>query len=110
MNAEPGAGKKARECGIGRKIAFHPARPRAAHHFAGYKHSHAALKRIAVQRSGKVAARDGFILENGNALIAWTEEVKEITPEKKVVFEYKRSADAKEIGTCQRLASGTRRG
>jgi len=56
--------------------------------------------------AGKVAARDGFILENGNVLIAWTEEVKEFTPEKKIVFEYKRSTDAKEIGTCQRLASG----
>ena len=42
--------------------------------------------------AGKAGARDGFILENGNALIAWADVVKEITRDGKTVFEYKRSA------------------
>src|SRR6187549_435863 len=36
--------------------------------------------------SGRAAARDGFVLPNGNVLIAWSEEVKEFAREKKVVF------------------------
>ena len=56
--------------------------------------------------SGKPAARDGWVLENGNYLIAWSDEVKELTPEKKVVFQYLKSKDNQEIGTVQRLAGG----
>src|SRR5262245_31630306 len=56
--------------------------------------------------SGKPAARDGFVLANGNVLIAWSDEVKEFTRDKKVVFHYAKSADNREIGTVQRLADG----
>jgi hypothetical protein len=53
--------------------------------------------------SGRRGARDGFVLPNGNVLIAWGDEVKELTREKKVVFHYKKSDKNREIGTCQRL-------
>ncbi|MFM9965578.1 MAG: hypothetical protein ACKV2Q_30705 [Planctomycetaceae bacterium] len=56
--------------------------------------------------SGRAAARDGFVLPNGNVLIAWNDEVKELTREKQVVFRYARSAEAKEIGTVERLDNG----
>ena len=56
--------------------------------------------------SGKGAARDGFVLPNGNVLISWSDEVKEFTRDKQVVFRFARSADAKEIGTVERLDSG----
>jgi hypothetical protein len=56
--------------------------------------------------SGKPAARDGFVLANGNILIAWSDEVKEFTREKKVVFHYAKSAENSEIGTVQRLEGG----
>lgn len=56
--------------------------------------------------SGKAAARDGFVLPNGNVLIAWGDEVKEFTRDNEVVFRYARSAEAKEIGTVERLDSG----
>ena len=39
-------------------------------------------------------------------LVAWTEEVKEFTRDKKVVFRYAKSPDNSEIGTCERLANG----
>lgn len=56
--------------------------------------------------SGKAAARDGFVLPNGNVLIAWSDEVKEFTRDKQVVFRFARSAEAKEIGTVERLENG----
>ncbi|MGB7347816.1 MAG: hypothetical protein WBD20_26565 [Pirellulaceae bacterium] len=56
--------------------------------------------------AGRPQARDGWILENGNALIAWKEIVQELTPSKEVVFEYKLNKPNKEIGTVQRLANG----
>ncbi len=56
--------------------------------------------------SGKAAARDGFVLPNGNVLIAWSDEVKEFTRDKQVVFRFARSAEAKEIGTVERLDNG----
>src|SRR6185436_164036 len=56
--------------------------------------------------SGKPAARDGFVLANGNILIAWSDEVKEFTREKKVVFHYAKSPENGEIGTVQRLNDG----
>ena len=57
--------------------------------------------------AGKAAARDGFVLPNGNVLIAWSDEVVEMTREKKVVFRFAKSVDAKEIGTVERLENGT---
>lgn len=52
------------------------------------------------------AARDGFILPNGNALIAWGDEVRELTRDHQTVFHYARSADNSEIGTVERLENG----
>jgi hypothetical protein len=56
--------------------------------------------------AGVPAARDGFVLSNGNILIAWTAEVKEFTRDKQVVFHFVRSPENREIGTVQRLADG----
>ena len=56
--------------------------------------------------SGRAGARDGFVLESGNVLIAWGDEVKELTREHEVVFHYKKSAENGELGTCARLANG----
>jgi hypothetical protein len=60
-----------------------------------------------VWNAGRAAARDGFVLDSGNVLVAWADEVVEFTREKKeVVFRYKKSAENKEIGTAERLANG----
>ncbi len=59
-----------------------------------------------IWNAGKAAARDGFVLPNGNVLIAWSDEVRELTRDKHVVFHYKLSADNKEIGTVERLDTG----
>jgi hypothetical protein len=56
--------------------------------------------------SGRPAARDGYVLPSGNVLIAWGDEVKELTPAKEVVFRYTRSPENSEIGTAQRLDNG----
>ncbi|MDB5336680.1 MAG: hypothetical protein JWN70_2299 [Planctomycetaceae bacterium] len=56
--------------------------------------------------SGRPAARDGYVLPSGNVLIAWGDEIKEFTPDKKIVFHYRKSAENREIGTVQRLADG----
>src|SRR4051812_21598611 len=56
--------------------------------------------------SGKPAARDGFVLPSGNVLIAWSDEVKELTRDKKVVFHFLKSPDNREIGTVERLENG----
>ena len=54
----------------------------------------------------KGGTRDGFILPNGNLLAAWSDRVEEVTPDKKVVGTYVRSAENSEIGTVQRLYNG----
>ncbi len=51
-------------------------------------------------------SRDGFILPNGNALIAWADRVEEVTRDKRVVFSYRRSAENGELSTAQRLYNG----
>jgi hypothetical protein len=56
--------------------------------------------------SGRGGARDGWVLPNGNVLIAWGNIVREFTPDKEVVFEYKIDPINKEIGTVQKLDSG----
>ncbi len=56
--------------------------------------------------SGKAAARDGYVLPNGNILIAWTDEAKEFQRDKKVVWSYKKSPESNELGTIERLDSG----
>ncbi|MEL6106584.1 MAG: hypothetical protein AAFU85_11120 [Planctomycetota bacterium] len=56
--------------------------------------------------SGRGGARDGWVLPSGNVLVAWNNVVKEMTRDKKVVFEYKLDPANKEIGTAQRLDNG----
>ena len=51
-------------------------------------------------------SRDGFVLPNGNLLIAWSDRVEEVTREKQIVFSYKRAKENSEIGTAQRLYNG----
>jgi hypothetical protein len=55
-------------------------------------------------------SRDGFVLPNGNVLIAWADRVEEVVPagEKlnRSVFTYKRSKENGEISTAQRLYNG----
>jgi len=50
--------------------------------------------------------RDGLVLPNGNALLAWSDRVEEVTPAKQVVFSYTRNPENSEIGTVQRLYNG----
>ena len=56
--------------------------------------------------AGRAAARDGFVLANGNVLVAWANEVKELTRDHEVVFHYTLSKDNREIGTAARLDNG----
>lgn len=56
--------------------------------------------------SGRAGARDGWVLPNGNLLIAWSDVVREFTRDKQVVFEYKLDPANKELGTAQRLPNG----
>jgi hypothetical protein len=56
--------------------------------------------------AGRPGARDGWVLPSGNVLVAWSDEIREFTRDKAVVFRYARSAENREIGTVQRLASG----
>ena len=51
-------------------------------------------------------SRDGFVLPNGNVLLAYSDRVVEVTREKQVVFAYQRSKENSEIGTTQRLYNG----
>ncbi len=51
-------------------------------------------------------SRDGFVLPNGNVLVAFSDRVEEVTRAKQVVFSYKRSKENSEIGTTQRLYNG----
>lgn len=55
--------------------------------------------------AGKPGARDGFVLPDGNVLIAWSNEVKELSrgKEPKTVWQYQLSRDNREIGTVERL-------
>lgn len=55
---------------------------------------------------GPGGTRDGFVLPNGNLLLAFSDRVEEITREKQVVFSYRRSKENSEIGTTQRLYNG----
>lgn len=51
-------------------------------------------------------SRDGFVLPNGNVLVAYIDRVEEVTRDKQIVFSYKRSNLNGEIGTTQRLYNG----
>jgi hypothetical protein len=51
-------------------------------------------------------SRDGFVLPNGNVLLAYADRVEEVTRDSAVVFKYSLPATNKEIGTAQRLYNG----
>lgn len=78
------------------------------------RHSYLVLgsKTAIIDESGQAAweyrggSRDGFILPNGNALIAFEDRVEEVARDKQVVFSYQRSALNQELGTTQRLYNG----
>ncbi len=56
--------------------------------------------------AGRPAARDGYVLPNGNVLICWTDEVIEYDREMQVVFNYQKSEINQELGTVARLENG----
>lgn len=78
------------------------------------RHSYLVLggKTAIIGEDGKAAweyhggSRDGFVLPNGNVLLAYGDRVVEVTREKQVVFTYQRSKENGEIGTAQRLYNG----
>ncbi len=80
----------------------------------GIRHSYLVMggKTAIIGEDGKAeweyagGTRDGFVLPNGNVLLAFTDRVEEVTRDKQIVFTYKRSAENKEIGTTERLANG----
>jgi hypothetical protein len=51
-------------------------------------------------------SRDGFVLPNGNVLVAFSNRVEEFTRDGQVVFSRKLSEPNREIGTTQRLYNG----
>ncbi len=59
-----------------------------------------------VQWEYRGGSRDGFVLPNGNVLIAWADRVEEVTREKQVIFSYLRSKENGELSTAQRLYNG----
>lgn len=81
---------------------------------AEIRHSYLVLGRrtAIIGEDGKAAweyrggSRDGFVLPDGNVLLAWSDRVEEVTREKKLVFSYVRSAENKEIGATARLVNG----
>jgi len=78
------------------------------------KHSYLVLgaKTAIIAEDGQVSweynggSRDGFVLPNGNVLLAYADRVEEVTPTKQIVFSYKIDPANKEIGTAQRLYNG----
>lgn len=56
--------------------------------------------------SEKTSARDGYVLENGNVLICWANEVKEFDSNKEIIFQYTRAEESMELGTAVRLENG----
>ncbi len=51
-------------------------------------------------------SRDGFVLPNGNVLLAYADRVEEVTRDSAVVFKYSLATINREIGTAQRLYNG----
>ncbi len=78
------------------------------------RHSYLVMgaKTAIINESGSVVweyrggSRDGFVLPNGNLLIAFSNRVEEVTKEKQVVFSYDLDRSNSEIGTAQRLYNG----
>ena len=78
------------------------------------QHSYLVMgaKTAIIDESGKAVweysggSRDGFVLPNGNVLLAFANRVEEVTRDKQVIFTYPLSPENKEIGTTQRLYNG----
>jgi len=78
------------------------------------QHSYLTLgdKTAIIGEDGAVAweydggSRDGFVLPNGNVLLAFANRVEEVTRNKEVVLTYRLSEKNLEIGTAQRLYNG----
>jgi len=78
------------------------------------RHSYLVLggKTVIIGENGQTqweyrgGSRDGFVLPNGNVLIAWADRIEEVTREKQVVFSYQRSKENGELITAQRLYNG----
>jgi outer membrane protein assembly factor BamB len=81
---------------------------------AEIRHSYLVLgaKTAIIDEDGKAiwehagGSRDGFVLPNGNVLLAYSDRVEEVTRDRQVVLTYQKSADNSEIGTAQRLYNG----
>ncbi len=77
-------------------------------------HSYLVLgaKTAIIAEDGSVAweysggSRDGFVLPNGNVLLAFGNRVEEVTVDQQVVFRYTLDPSNKEIGTAERLYNG----
>lgn len=59
-----------------------------------------------IWNSEKASARDGYVLDNGNILICWADQVKEFDANKEVIFHYTRAEESMELGTAVRLENG----
>lgn len=59
-----------------------------------------------IWESKKPGARDGYVLENGNVLICWADEVKEYDSNQNIIFQYARTEESMELGTAVRLQNG----
>ena len=78
------------------------------------RHSYLVLggKTAIINEGGKVeweyegGSRDGFVLPNGNVLIAYGDRVVEVTRDKQILFTYQKNPENSEIGTTQRLYNG----
>jgi hypothetical protein len=51
-------------------------------------------------------SRDGFVLPNGNVLLAYSQRVEEVDRKRKVLWKYSLDPVNQEIGTAQRLYNG----
>lgn len=86
----------------------------ASTEYATVSHSYLVLgaKTSIIDERGQVdweysgGSRDGFVLPNGNVLLAYADRVEEVKRDKSIVFQYKRSPENSEIGTTQRLYNG----
>jgi hypothetical protein len=85
-----------------------------ANYQGAIKHSFLTMggKTAIIGEEGKIAwsyrggSRDGFVLPNGNLLIAYKKSVEEVTRDKQIVFSYKLDPINDEISTTQRLYNG----
>lgn len=97
-------------------LAFVPLALEASQSQAQEKISHSYLvlgsRTAIIAEDGSVSweyaggSRDGFVLPNGNVLLAFGNRVEEVTPKKEIVFSYALDPTNKEIGTAERLYNG----